>query len=503
MPGLYARLNRHFGERPTELSRRELLRASAAAGAALLLHGCASAPRTRKGPSQTKVVVVGAGLAGLCAAYQLTQAGLEVKIVEARDRIGGRVLTLRDFVPRKTVEGGGELIGANHPCWLAFAKQFGLELMDVGKDDTTFDPIVIDGRKLEYPEAAALWNSMNTALNEMNVLARDINADRPWQSARARDLDSRNIADWINALGADPLTKRACWINQASDNGQDPARMSLLGQLATVKGGGLEKFWTETESLRCRGGNDLLARRLADQTGRSRLQLGVPVSSIDTSGKGSVPCRVMLADGSLLECDHVILAVPPSVWSNIAFKPNLPAELAPQTGVNTKYLAHVQRRFWKDANLSQYALSDKPVEQTWDGTDGQDEGSSACLVGFSGGPGAEQVLEWPQDQQQHNFSDVLSRFYPGYDANFVNARLMDWPRDPWTACGYSFPAPGQVTTVGPMLAAGIGPLHFAGEHCCYKFVGYMEGALQSGIAAARRIHQPQGNLSDDVRWRKL
>lgn len=492
---LYSRLHRRFAERPTDESRRAFLIASAAAGASLLLPACASGSKSAANKaSKEKVVVIGAGFAGLCAAYQLSRAGAGVTVLEARGRIGGRVLTIRDFVPGKKVEGGGELIGANHPIWLALAREFDIELTDVSKDEGTRDPIVIDGKKLDFAEAGELWETMNAALGRMNSLAKEIDADRPWLSTRANELDRKTIDQWIQELEVDPLTRRACWILLASDNGQDPARMSLLAQLACVKGGGLEKFWTETESFRTLAGNDLLATRLAASIGSAHVRLNSPVFSIDSRGaidsRRRLPTRVTLASGEVIECDHVVLATPPPTWARITFSPALPPEFLPQTGDNTKFLARVTRRFWRDDNLSQYALSDLDIEQTWDGTDGQSTGDEACMVGFSGGPGAARVLKWNPAARDSEFAAILERFYPGYGAHFVGARFMGWPHDEWTRCGYSFPAPGEVTRIGPSLAKGFGPLHFAGEHCSYAFIGYMEGALRSGVAAANAIIAP-------------
>jgi len=90
------------------------------------------------------------------------------------------------------------------------------------------------------------------------------------------------------------------------------------------------------------------------------------------------------------------------------------------------------------------------------------------------------------------YAELLNKIYNGYNDNVVKTRFMDWPNDPWTQAGYSFPAPGQVTTVGPILHKGIGRLHFAGEHASYKFVGYMEGALNSGASLAQRIAKRDG-----------
>ena len=94
----------------------------------------------------------------------------------------------------------------------------------------------------------------------------------------------------------------------------------------------------------------------------------------------------------------------------------------------------------------------------------------------------------PADKRDAAYAEELGKRYPNLAKAFVGSRFMDWPSAPWTLAGYSNPAPGQVTTVGPLLYAGVGDrLHFAGEHTCYKFVGYMEGALNSGVSIARRL----------------
>src|SRR5262249_49695344 len=157
----------------------------------------------------------------------------------------------------------------------------------------------------------------------------------------------------IEKLECDELTRKAVIINQTADNGAPPDRMSLLGILTAVKGGGLEKYWSDTEVYRCKGGNGQLAARLVEGIGKDRGILGLPVTAIAVKGTNMV---VTCKDGRTLECDDVVLAVPPSTWHKIEFSPALPATLKPQMGVNVKYLAHVKKRFWKDSKQSQYAL---------------------------------------------------------------------------------------------------------------------------------------------------
>lgn len=488
---LYATLNRRFGTPVDAMTRRRMMQATLAVGAGLLLSGPAGAMTRRLArPSGTsagggkRVVVIGAGFAGLACAFELRAAGYDVTVVEARPRVGGRVLSFNDFIAGRNVEGGGELIGSNHPTWVAYKEKFDLEFLDISEDkDITF-PIVIDGKRLDDKAAEELWDQMSAALSQMDALAKDINADAPWESKDAEALDKRTVQSWIDSLDVDDMTKKAVTINQTSDNGVEPRSASLLGMLAAVKGGGLDKYWTETEVFRCKGGNQQLAFKLAEGIGSDRIVLGLPVSRVEAKGQAMV---VTCKDGRTIECDDVVLTVPPSVWSKIEFQPVLPPSLRPQMGVNVKYLTHTKTKFWKKDKVSPDALGNGPVNMTWDSTDGQPGEENGCMVAFSGGPHAEQCLAFEKEKRDAEYAKVLSMFYPNWKEHFVKARFMDWPRDPLTMASYSFPAPGQVTTQGPMMARGQGRLHFAGEHTCYKFVGYMEGGLNSGVTVARRI----------------
>ena len=124
---------------------------------------------------------------------------------------------------------------------------------------------------------------------------------------------------------------------------------------------------------------------------------------------------------------------------------------------------------------------------TWEGTDAQPGEGAAELTSFSGGPAAESCRAVPKAARDAAYAALLEGLYPGFRKSYLKSRFMDWPAEPFTGAGYSFPAPGQIMTMGPILRAGIGHLHFAGEHACYKFVGYMEGAqLRRGAGAADR-----------------
>jgi monoamine oxidase len=483
MPNFYMTLNRRFGK-PSGLTRREMLQRSFAAGAALLISERFSGPLLA---GAGRVVVVGAGFSGLAAAYELQRAGYEVTVVEARNRVGGRVLSFSDLVPGRNVEGGGELIGSNHPAWVAYAKQFGLSFLDAGEEDLEA-PIILNGKKLTAEESEQLWEEMEKVFNTIVADAGNVDADEPWKAAGAEALDKRTLADWISKTSGSPLCKSALYTMMTADNGVVPEWQSYVANLAMVKGGGLEKYWTESEVYRCKGGNQQLATKLVAAIGTARVLTRTPVRAIALTDTGG---RVTLGSGKVLEAEHVLLTAPPSVWNKIALDPVLPAALAPQMGTNIKYLMALKSAAWRRSELAPELLSDGPVSLTWHGTDGQ-PGPGEALVAFSGGPAADICREWTATQRDKNYLAELGKVYRGIGASFVRARFMDWPSDPWAKASYSFPAPGQVTTQGPTLRQGIGRLHFAGEYTSYAFMGYMEGALNSGAAAARRIAERDG-----------
>lgn len=494
---LFAVLAERFGAAPSGLERREFLKLSAATAATLMISQGALGRLTWQPKAGKRVVVIGGGFAGLACAYELKSAGYDVRVVEARNRIGGRVLSAnaaneREFAKGRNVEFGGELIGSNHPAWVGYAKTFGLELQDVTDDESAVMPIVLDRRRLTESEAAQVWEESQQALSQMNALATNVSEDHPWRTPNAEQLDASNVQQWIDSVQASDLTKRLMRATLAGDNGQDTSRQSLLGQLVAVKGGGLEKYWTESEVYRCKGGNDQLATMLARAIGAERIVTGVYLRTVwRTDGR----IIVDVSDDRQFECDDVVLATPPTTWNKLTCSPALPSEMMPQVGMAAKHFSIVKERFWEKATptLSQYGVDEEFISSTWDATDGQGAGgegaAGAVLAAFQGGPACRAVSSMDRQRREATMAKALEGLFPGYRAQVEKTTYMNWPSEPYALCGYSFPAPGQVTRVGPLMdqAHMEGHLFLAGEHTCYKFVGYMEGALQSGIRAARAI----------------
>jgi monoamine oxidase len=437
------------------------------------------------------VIVLGAGFAGLACADELAYAGYDVTVIEARDRLGGRVVSRNNLVRGKTVEGGGELVGPNQPVWVAYARRFGLKFVEMDAPPT--DVIELGGVVLGPRQARALYDEMRAALRRLNVPAARVPAYTPWEMRGAAALDRLSLADWISRQKVSPRCKTAMTVQFTAINGILPAWQSLLGVLATVKGGGLDRFWDETDTLHVRGGCQQLAARLAaslrQRSGRA-VRLGLPARTVRLR-RGGV--AVELADGTVLEADDVVVTLPPSVWNRVTFDPPLPSGLATPMADNVKYLAVTAGRPWVTAGRSVSAMSDGPVQLTWETTAGQGETGEHAVVAISGGPAADVCRSWTESERDARYRAALDRFWPGFARVSLRGRMYDWLGDPHSRGSYSFPAPGQVTVAGPLLARGVGGrLHFAGEHCCYAFTGWMEGALSSGVRLARRLAERDG-----------
>lgn len=494
---IYSKLARRYDNAAWQASRRDVLKASLALGAGLLLSGpftgFARADEAKAKPK--RVIVIGAGFAGLTAAFELSAVGYDVMVFDARGRLGGRVVSFTDYVPGKVVEGGAEFIGSNHPAWLAYMQKFGLEKLKVSDHEDLAFPIMLGDQVLSDDEGAKVYEAMDKALRKMNTHALMTSAEEPWTIPQAQQWDAMSMADWLASVEADDKTKRLLRVMLESDAGQSLENMSYLAQLAMVRGGGVEKFWTTSEDWRCKGGNQQLAARLADGIGTDRIKLSTTVLRIDLSGStGAV--AVMTKDGKRYEADDIILAAPPSVWDKIAVSPSGTGNelfgMRTQMGLNHKFFAAVEKPFWLDEKKSPYGFAEGAINQTWEATDAQ-EGPGAVLAGFAGGPNADLLRNVAPDQQIAAGLAALQKLYPRLNEMTVNPRFLNWPSDPMAKASYSFPAPGQVTRLGPLLRKGLNGsfneprLHFAGEHTCYAFVGYMEGALQSGITVAKKL----------------
>jgi monoamine oxidase len=446
-----------------------------------------------------RVTVIGAGFAGLTAACFLREFGFEVTVLEARPDVGGRVSSRTDLCAGRVIEAGGELIGANHPMWLSLANAFGLGLSALTSEDQftamSLDmPLYLNGQLLSPVDAEDIYQQMDRVYRKISQDAATIDDPyQPWLSPNAQAWDAISVAQRLAdfGVGRDSLL----WSAIAAELGNNQAvpidEQSYLGLTSMVRGGQLGDdimaFWNESEVFRCADGNQQLAyalRDLLETASPGSVLTSTPVSSVTiTSDQVTVT-----ANGTGYSADYAVLAIPQPTWAAISFSPAIPASYQIATGPAVKYLSSVSSRFWLQEGLAPCSLSDR-LGMTWEGTDNQIgvTGQGLELSVFAGGPWAARARQAP-DKPQY-FAAGLAAMYPDYAARATGSgTFVDWPSDPWTGCGYSCAAPGQVTTAAPLLAQMYQQrLAFAGEHTVMAMFGYMEGALESGYLAAVRV----------------
>jgi monoamine oxidase len=507
MRSLFYGLHRRFGTRISGSDRQDFVQKKMNSEARNLCPTDAEARRyVPRGTPRPRVAIVGGGFSGLMAGYSLAKY-CDVTVFEARDRIGGRVWSKTRS--SGVVEAGGELIGYNHPMWLRLAKQFGLGL-SVITSDANFEalnldmPLYLDGRKMSDAQMKTIYDEMYAAFDKMARRAERIDARKPWLATNAHNLDKTRLSEWIASQKhyCSRLTRLAMKEQFSNDGGQPADKQSYLAMLAVVRGGALHKhpnaFFTQTETLRCSEGNQTLAHCLADfiRNDDGVIHLSAPVRAIDIDD-GEV---ILEVEGKAPETvDYVILAIPPSLWpggkfGKITITPQLPREAYISMGTAVKYLSPLKERFWIKAGLAPTATSSQ-FGVTWEGTDNQIAvpGKDVELSLFAGSTVARSALtKWTSGGKSAVdafYAARIGKIYKGYANNLSQSpEFMAWPADPWTGAGYSCPAPGEVCKAGPLLTKAFHKrMFFAGEHTCFAYFGYMEGALQSGHRAALAV----------------
>src|ERR1700676_1048711 len=460
-------------------------------------------------PSPVRSIgIVGAGLAGLSAAYELRKRGYSVSIFEASERPGGRTWAIHHVVKGHVMDGGAELIGSNHPLWLNYADTFRLGFSDVVEYDNS--PILLGKKLLSARQEKTLLKQMGDAFDYISARAKKIvDPFAPWTDPQGPTLDQRNVHDFVMGMSWPPLCRTAILQQLESDNGVQAKNQSLLGLLAMVKGGGMERYWVDTEVYRCKRGTQALS--FAFESALAGMDTSIsysnPVKGIDATGE-----KVKLQTeqiGTPLEFDDVILAIPPSTWPNISSW--LPGDLSsfvgdpPQMGKNIKALMAFRSRYWKKQGWAPSSTENGPVDQTWETTESYSKPDFG-MVAFSGAVHADQLSQLTDTVAQASVITSLERVYKETGANLAEFELVNWPKKPWAMASYSFPNCGDIIRWGPKFSKGYkDKVHFAGEHTCYAFTGYMEGALQSGYRLARKLvfregtrwvyHRPKGNCS--------
>jgi monoamine oxidase len=489
----------------TLLSRRQFLGGTAAA-AGLALAGCGRLQLPGSGEKKQgaaaraagkgDVLVFGAGIAGLHAAYRLHKAGVGVRVLEAQDRVGGRMYSLRNYFPDgHVVELGGELIDTGHTTMQALAKELGLQLDDYEKDDPAVarDVWFFDGRRRSDAEVVAAFKPIAAKIDEAweTIKGESVSYKEP---NNAEPLDRMSIAQWLDQAGAEGWFRKLLDIAYTTEYGREIDEQSSLNFLMLISSEPepFKVFGDSDERFHVRGGNDQIPTGLAKALG-DRVETGARLEAISRAADGSLRCSVRRGQSSdTLVAEHVLIAMPFTVLRDVKLDLELPPvkQRAIQElgyGTNAKLLVGFSDRVWRTAGGSNGSvMTDLPFQLTWEPTR-MLPGKSGVLTDFTGGRHGIELAQGTPTQQADAFVRDLERVFPGVAERRIGETRFHWPTFPWTKGSYACYLPGQWTAFSGAEGERVGNLHFAGEHCSADFQGYMEGGAETGARAADEI----------------
>ena len=480
-------------------SRRQFLLAGAVGVGGIAGAGCSEPRSARSGQPTTtdratvdraaaarsRVIVLGAGLAGLVAATDLRARGWDVTVLEARERVGGRVLTIREpFTGGQVAEAGPEFIDDSHARLLARVAALGLRTQRRPAAGSRDDTVSFRGQvrtESELPSSVArgflLWQ------NALDEIADGIDPEAPDTAARAEELDSRSAASLLDSLGLDDLARFVIAGVTGSEYACDLEQLSLLflAQQEVLPTGG------ESEAMRVEGGNDQVPKLLAQALGGA-IVTGAPVTQVKwTADTVEVSSGAMTVHGR-----HLVVAIPPPALRNIAFSPALPTAVASwvhdmELGAATKTITQYSERFWRRAGPSGWgeSLADLDYRVSWDATDTTDT-PGGILTAFTTAQYGEALGRLDDATRiarvQQQVEGVLGGAPRLRGATFTRV----WQQEKFTGGGYAHFRPGQMVPWWKPLRDPVGPIRFAGEHT-EALAGYMESAVRSGERIAVAI----------------
>jgi monoamine oxidase len=447
--------------------------------------------------AEADVCVIGAGFSGIAAARKLQDAGLETVVLEARDRVGGRVWN-REMADGTVVSVGGTWLGKGHDRLFELSRELGMTTYPQFSDGEAL--VRLDGSNHRYrgviPKGVGVlaMASMGLVLLRLGWLARRVPKDRPWETPGGQRLDSTTLGEVISSPWGVPSRKARSLLHAGFGLlfCVDPSEVSLLGSMVLAAGGGRSGFQyyldnKQTETHLVDGGAPELAARFAAPLGQ-RLWLNSPVRRIRQHDD-----HVEVGGHhDTVRAKHAIVATPPLLASRIEFDPALPADHASllrsyPPGAITRVLTTYDEPFWRADGLTGETLAPgSPVAVSIDQSG--PGGSPGIISSYAVGPAAMDLAKRdPAERRQLWLGELAERFGPR--ARSPRAFLeTNWAEEPWSLGGMIGHLPtGVLTSYGSAIRQPAGRIHWAATETATAMHGLMEGAVRSGERAADEV----------------
>ena len=484
-----------LADRLQAISRRQFLTGAAGAVAASSLGW----PRHARAAAAPRIVVVGAGLAGLTCTYRLSQAGVRAQLYEATQRPGGRCWSIH-FRNGLVAEHGGELIDTGHIEIRQLAHELGLTLDDLHQGETNgTEPFYwFDGAPYTEDQLATDFNAIYQALHK-DVSAASYPTTYKSFTPAGYDLDHISVAEWIDtrvpggrASKLGQLLDVAYNIEYGAET-TDQSSLNLLYLLGYSGQGQVRLFGPSNEKYHVSGGNDQIARALYAAV-RDQVTFGAELVAIRRGASTYTLTFNVGGATTTVTADRVVLALPFSImrasvdWSRAGFN-DVKARAIRNLGMGTNSKLNVgfKTRYWRGLGCNGDTYADTGYQNTWEVSRAQ-PGTAGILVDYTGGVIGDSFGTGTPSSRAKQFLGQIEPLLPGIARQWDGTATVDyWHAYPWTKGSYSYWKVGQYTRFSGAEKERSGNCHFCGEHTSQDFQGYLNGGVETGERAAGEI----------------
>jgi monoamine oxidase len=442
------------------------------------------------------VCIVGAGFAGLAAAWRLKQAGARVVVLEATPRVGGRSYTVR----RRDggwVDWGGQWVGSTQDRFYALIKEMGAETYPSPNFGRALQRSIIDADRYDrldeamdesYPGSDAIQD----VYTKIDALANTIDVNAPWSHPDAERLDSLTFKEWLRQNVINEKARIFCGYELGSVPCASPEEVSVLHLAWLIKTcHGIDQLFVDAQADRLIGGTQPVARRVADRL-KNEIRFRQPVRRIQWNDKGAL----VQSDRISVQARHVVVAIPPHLAGAIEYDPALPTARNQVTqrwpqGLVIKIAMVYDAPFWRDDGLSGTSFDHLAiVSETADSGNPPSHSKSGILTGFVYTDQARTFAPLPADKRKALvLAEMAKRFGPKALAP-IDYHESNWSEAPWTrGCFTGFLTPGATTLFGSAVRDPVGPLHWAGTETSTDWPSFIDGAIKSGEREAATIRK--------------